>query len=182
MGRGQVPWARPARWWHPGAPGVEGPAPPARRIPGAGAGWRFDPSTYLGAYFEYAPGFVKDCPAGVSCSASDLRLGVIFLYHFAPAAAFDPWAGIGIGYEWLNLGVAGIDVGYHGWEFFNLQLGGDVALGSGFALGPYVAFGLGQYSRVTASLGSQSGSASIPGGSQALHEWLELGVKGTFNP
>jgi hypothetical protein len=45
-----------------------------------------------------------------------------------------------------------------------------------------VPFGLGQDSRVTASPGSQSGSAGIPGGSPALHERLELEVKATFNP
>jgi hypothetical protein len=37
------------------------------------AGWRFDPSTCPGACFPHAPGLVKDGPAGVSCSASDLR-------------------------------------------------------------------------------------------------------------
>lgn len=145
------------------------------------AGWRFDPSMYLGAYFEYGPAFVKDCPAGIDCSASDVRLGVNFLYHFAPAASFDPWIGLGIGYEWLNLSVAGIDAGYGGWEYVNVQLGGDFAVGAGFALGPYVVFGLGQYGSVSATVGGQSASASIPSGNQALHEWLQFGLKGTFN-
>ena len=69
---------------------------------------------YLGAYIEHGPTFVKDCPAGSSRSASDVRLGVNFLYHLVPGAPFDPWAGIGVGYEWLNASQDGVDAGLHG--------------------------------------------------------------------
>jgi hypothetical protein len=145
------------------------------------AGWRFGPSIYLGAYFEYGPSFVKDCPPGSSCSASDVRLGANLLYHFMPSAPFDPWIGVGFGYEWLNVSQDGIGAGLSGWEFVNIQAGGDFAIGSGFALGPYVVFGLGQYGTATADIGGQSISASIPNANQSLHEWLQFGVKGTFN-
>jgi len=78
------------------------------------AGWRFNPSMHLGAYIEHGPTFVKDCPAGSSRSASDVRLGVNFLYHLVPGAPFDPWAGIGVGYEWLHASQDGVDAGLHG--------------------------------------------------------------------
>lgn len=142
------------------------------------AGYRFNPSLYLGAYFQYAPAFPKDCSG---CSASNTRLGANLLYHFSPGAGFDPWAGIGFGYEWLNLGVSGIDAGYNGWEFVNLQLGGDFPVGQGFTLGPYLVFSLAQYGTVTATVSGQSGSASIPSGFTTLHEWFQFGIKGTFN-
>ena len=146
------------------------------------AGWRFNPSVCLGAYLEYGPTFVKDCPAGSSCSASDVRLGVNFLYHFIPGAPFDPWAGIGVGYEWLNASQDGVDAGLHGWEFVNVQLGGDFAVGSGFAIGPCVVFGLGQYGTLSASAGGQSGSLDIPSGNQALHGVAAVRPQGHLRP
>lgn len=163
-------------------------------------GYRFNRNFFVGGYFQYAFAFVKNSTAfvatqvgqavcelpGVSCSGSDVRLGAEFQYSFSPEASFQPWAGIGIGYEWTNLkaSASGVDatLQYHGWEFLNLQVGGDFKVSEAFALGPYVAFSLGQYDTITISAtGQASQSLDIPSSAKSLHEWLQLGVKGTFN-
>jgi hypothetical protein len=72
------------------------------------AGYRFDPHMMVGGFFQFAPGFVNTgkvagCTvSGVSCSLNDLMLGFQFHYHILPEATFDPWAGVGVGYEFLN--------------------------------------------------------------------------------
>lgn len=163
-------------------------------------GYRFGRKFFVGAYFQYAFAFIKSSTAfaasqigqavcempGVSCSGSDVRLGAELQYKFSPDASFQPWAGIGVGYEWTNLSASasGVEASlqYHGWEFFNLQVGGDFKVSEAFALGPYVAFSLGQYDTVSISgTGQPSESLDIPSGSRSIHEWLQLGVKGTFN-
>ena len=163
-------------------------------------GYRFGRNFFVGAYFQYAFAFVKSSTAfaasqvgqavcelpGVSCSGSDVRLGAEFQYSFSPEASFQPWAGIGFGYEWTNLSASapGVEASlqYHGWELLNLQVGGDFKVSEAFALGPFVAFSLGQYDTVAVSAtGQASQSIDIPSSAKSTHEWLQFGVKGTFN-
>jgi hypothetical protein len=144
-------------------------------------GYRIDRSMFIGAYFQYAFGtaagtYQQLCDAtSTDCSPSIMRIGVEFLYKFAPDASFAPWAGIGLGYENVTfsesgpLGTGSTDAS--GFEFLNLQLGGDFRVSPSFGLGPYLAFSMAQYS-------------SVAGGSianTATHEWLQFGVKGTFD-
>lgn len=143
------------------------------------AGYRLTSNVYVGGYFEYAPGLTKNCPPGYSCSASDVRLGANAQYRLLPGQSFDPWVGIGIGYEWLNLGMSGLNAGFHGWEFVNLQVGGDFLVGTNLGIGPYLAFSLAQFGTFTASQGGISASIDIT--DKSLHEWLQFGVKGTFD-
>lgn len=163
-------------------------------------GYRFGRNFFVGAYFQYSFAFVKSSTAfvasqigqavclvpGVSCSGSDVRLGAEIQYSFSPEASFQPWAGIGFGYEWTNLSASasGVEASlqYHGFEFFNLQVGGDFKVSEAFAMGPYVAFSLGQYDTITVSAtGQPSQSIDIPSSAKSTHEWLQFGVKGTFN-
>jgi outer membrane protein W len=138
------------------------------------AGYMVTPNILVGLYGQY--GFVqtKNCPAGASCSAHDFRIGVQGQYHLMPTESADPWLGLGVGYESLGTsfsgGGASIDTSTTGLEFLNLQGGADFKLADAFALGPFLSFSLGEYSSTT-------------GGSidkKAMHEWLTLGVKGTF--
>src|SRR4051812_15215180 len=55
------------------------------------AGYRVNPSIFVGGFFEYGVTFVKDCPSGASCSAHDITFGAQAHFHFLPAAQFDPW-------------------------------------------------------------------------------------------
>ena len=144
-------------------------------------GYRIDRSMFIGAYLQYAFGTVGDpfnatCTAsGIDCSASTLRIGAEFLYKFMPDASFAPWVGVGIGYEVTSItaSVAGASAStdFSGFEFVNLQLGGDFKVGSNFALGPYVALSVAQYSTVAGATGFSKGT----------HEWLQFGLKGTFD-
>ena len=148
------------------------------------AGFRFSPYVYLGAFFQYGFGIVPsnlNCNGG-SCSESDLRLGVNVHYHFIPSGLVDPWAGIGVGYEWFNVNLNGNPSGtasVRGWEFVNIQFGTDFKLSRLVSLGPFVAFTISEYTTVSASSGSVSVSADIP--NKAIHGWLMFGVRGQFN-
>jgi hypothetical protein len=144
-------------------------------------GYRLDRSMFIGAYFQYAFGTAAGtydalCTAsGVDCTPSILRIGAEFLYKLMPDASFAPWVGIGIGYEVVTFtesaGGASGSTDASGFEFVNLQLGGDFKVGSNFALGPYVALSVAQYSSVGGVTGFEKGT----------HEWLQFGLKGTFD-
>jgi hypothetical protein len=143
------------------------------------AAWRLDPSWRLGLYFQY--GFARIagafCPAGASCSGGNFGLGAQAAYTFATAGP-TPWIGAGLGLEWQTATVSASGarsaMRLFGLEMLDLQAGADWRLSPGFALGPFASFGLGQYRTVT----SGGASASL---ATALHGWLRLGVKGTFD-
>lgn len=139
------------------------------------AGYMVTPNILVGLYGQYGFVQVKNCD---SCSAHDIRFGIQGQYHLAPEASLDPWLGLGVGYELLGSSrtIQGMDVSgtTKGFEFVNLQGGADFKVADAFAVGPFVSFSLGQYSSVS----SGDLSADIEG--KTLHEWLTLGVKGTF--
>ncbi|HMF43845.1 MAG TPA: outer membrane beta-barrel protein [Polyangia bacterium] len=138
------------------------------------AAYRITPNFSVGGLFQYAVAQTKNCPS--SCSASVMRFGVEGIYNVRSGGAFDPWLGLGVGYEQLSLSVSGVGDGdYHGFEFATIHAGGDYRMAPNFALGPFVSFSLAQYSGV--SSGGQS--ADIP--NTAMHEWLQLGIRGLFS-
>jgi hypothetical protein len=138
------------------------------------AGYRVDPNFHIGAYFDYGVAFAQVCNANQNCLASDIRLGAQVAYHVLPGAAIDPWVAIGFGYEWLSISGFGL---LRGWEFFNVQVGADFPVGRAYAFGPFVAVSAGQFDTL-----SKSGTSTSWGGGQALHGWVQFGLKGTFNP
>jgi hypothetical protein len=156
------------------------------------AGYRFTPNMMIGAFFQYGIGFVstssqltQPCSAsGVSCSASNLMFGLQFHYHFLPdQPVFDPWAGIGVGYEIMSLSESGnggsASYGASGFQFVNVQGGGDFKVMPNLGVGPFVSFSLGQYSGCSVSGNGQSPSCSIP--SSSMHEWLTFGIRGAYD-
>jgi hypothetical protein len=142
------------------------------------AAFRATPNVSVGALFEYAIAQTKNCDPGSSCSASVIRAGIEGIYNLRLGTVFDPWVGLGAGYEWLRFSETGATAGsgnFHGFEFVTLQAGGDFRVAPQFALGPFVSFSVAEYS-----------SASINGASEdiqntAVHEWLQFGVRGTFS-
>lgn len=154
-------------------------------------GYRINKAVFVGAYFQYGIGFVNEstafggaCQLGASCSAYNMRFGIEGIYNFSPDASFAPWAGLGVGYEIANLSAefAGQKASgtVRGFEYVNLQVGGDYKVSPTFSVGPYVAFSLAQFSEQDVEIpGQPTLSGSIP--ETAMHEWLQLGVKGTFN-
>jgi hypothetical protein len=136
----------------------------------------------VGAYFSYGFGQIgsalkDECDAaGISCSVSSMRLGLQGAYTFNEVKApLVPWAAVGFGLEWMTVkgsygGVSG-DATTTGFEFLNLQLGGDYAVNPQFAVGPYVQFSVGQFSSVEGNSITEKG----------MHEWLGFGVRGKFD-
>jgi hypothetical protein len=167
-------------------------------------GYRVSPAFSIGGYVMYGIGFVGDeisnnCDnaddvpgVNASCSARDVRLGVQAQFHFLPKKKLDPWLGVGLGYEWLTIGEdisgggreADFSATGKGFEFINLQGGLDFKVTPGLALGPFLSFSIGQYGSTSTSC-SGNGCAGVATESgdiddKAAHQWLLLGVKGTF--
>jgi opacity protein-like surface antigen len=151
-------------------------------------GYRFNQNVYLGLSFQYAPGLVNNsnsanafCQTGFDCSASDLRLGLNVNYHFGMGPPFDPWVGLGVGYEWLMLSASGggisVDATASGFEFANLQLGGDFPVNPNFVVGPFFAVSIGQYRSISISPGGGDQDLNP----KSVHEWFLFGVRAAFD-
>jgi hypothetical protein len=153
-------------------------------------GYRMKPNWYLGAFFQYgiARASSIDRPtcsnpnSRFSCSMNNLRFGLNAHYHFMPAHSFDPWIGIGAGYEISNstftTRVAGGDDYSHtreGFEFGNLQLGFDYRETPKFGIGPFVTFTIAQFST------GAGVDYPIPAVDKTIHGWLIVGVRGVFD-
>lgn len=155
------------------------------------AAYRVSKEVAIGAYFAYGFGqvgglFKDDCDAnGQDCSAHDVRLGLQAFYSFTQVSPqFVPWAGIGFGYEWGTAEASGgglpdESLTFKGWEYLNLQLGGDYMLSPQFGIGPYIMFSIAQYSEAEIESGGFSISGDIE--KKAVHEWLGFGVRGKFD-
>lgn len=148
--------------------------------------YKFTPNLSAGLYFQWGPSFVKSsvCDVGVSCAASDMRLGIEAVYGFSPGA-MNPWVSLGTGWEWSFFSASGggatASASTNGWEYFNVQAGVDFPLSKLFALGPYVGYFGGTYTSSSITSQGQTVSGSIPSSERAFHGWIQIGAKGTFN-
>jgi len=153
-------------------------------------GYRLNPHIFLGGFFQFGFGLSPEgCGGSISCSQSNMRFGLQAHYHFLPAKIYDPWIGIGAGYEILNQTVSGNFFGpfsgsgsASGFEFGNVQAGLDLKIAKGFTLGPFATFTLARFSSGDLSL-SEAGTTTTISGIQnkALHEWLMFGLKATVS-
>ena len=153
------------------------------------AGYRFNDTVYLGLWGQYAFGFVNTdsnpiCTQGIDCSVTDTRLGLNVHLHLAPGKPFDPWVGIGAGYEWFDVsasyGGASGDVTASGFEFVNFQLGGDIAATTNVALGPFLEVSLGEYRNLSMSDGFSTMDQSLT--TKSIHAWIVVGLRAVFDP
>ena len=143
--------------------------------------YKFMKNLAVGGYFSYAFGFVggdtKDlCDAfSADCSGSAMRLGLQLNYDFSPGASFDPWVGVGFGYEWATLSIDSDDVKVKGWELFNVNVGADWTVSKGFGVGPFVSWSFGQYGTV------DDGTGEVDIANKGTHQLLQIGVRGLFS-
>jgi hypothetical protein len=154
-------------------------------------GYRVNPALMVGAYFIYGitsintsnlPGCTM---SGVSCSANDVEVGAELHYHLLPDRKFDPWLGVGAGYEIISESVTAsgttlLSGNDNGFVFLNLQAGGDIKATDAFGIGPFLSFSLGQYSNCSAS-GSLVSSSNCTITQQSLHEWFTFGARGVYD-
>jgi hypothetical protein len=171
-------------------------------------GARIRERVFVGAYFSYGFGilggdFSDACDeaeevadaagASFSCSTSDMRLGAQAIYHFGAPSETHPWLGGGIGYEWWSFGQS-VEVGSqeqslgitgHGFEFLNVQVGGDFPAAENFAVGPFLAFTLSQFGTASVTCGGDGCPDDLESESiddKAFHYWLFLGIRGAVLP
>jgi hypothetical protein len=151
------------------------------------AGYRFTPVLTAGVLLEYAFGQVNDAGTGcgtanVSCSASMTQLAVEGLFYIPFHAPFVPWVGLATGYEWASLDVSGNlatgSFAVRGAEFITLQAGGDFLVAPRFALGPFLSYSIGRYATNSTRINNTTVTNDIA--NPSTHEWLQLGVRGTF--
>jgi outer membrane protein W len=147
------------------------------------------PNLGVGLYFAYGFGqqgeLAKElCTGGVDCSLSSMRLGVEATYAFDKLGQMEPWVGAGLGYEWSKLtaeaGGQKAEISMDGFEFLNLQVGGDYKVSPNFAVGPFLMMSVSQYSNQKTSdpiNGTVSGDIQDKG----VHEWLQFGLRGKFD-
>jgi hypothetical protein len=158
------------------------------------AGYRISPRWYVGAFFQYGFGFINYAPSppckvsGASCSGTDLQFGLDIQHHFLPAGTFDPWIGLGASWESVSTSLGdGVHESLSGFQFLNLQLGGDFhhsfddSIGDGqgptssVGGGPFVMLSVGELPNGWES----NGMGTSP--FNAVHQWLTFGVRGYFD-
>jgi len=156
------------------------------------AGYRPSELFYLGAYFQWAPVFVADeaCPKNLSCSATDLRFGIDVHWHFKWiighgewAGGFDPWVGLGTGYESsiIDLSTASGARSHetnHGFEYGNVQLGGDFVAGP-WHVGAFGSVALAEYLWRGHTVPTGPEGFTIP--DPAVHFWFIFGLRGQYD-
>jgi long-subunit fatty acid transport protein len=153
------------------------------------AAYKVTPEIAVGAYASYGFGQqdIDVCSQGIDCSARVVRFGLQGSYTFNQVqAALVPWAGVGFGYEMGGLEMTGggekATYDYSGFEFLNLQVGGDYKVNEQFSVGPYLQFSIAQYSN--AKFENSVDPAENFDGSitdKGVHEWFGFGLRGKFD-
>lgn len=157
------------------------------------AGYFFNSNLYLGASFQYGLGSLKeDCPEGASCSARQLRFGVNLAYHFNPSPTLQPWVGLGVGYEALDLSISASEgsvsgkatTSIRGFEFASFQGGLDYRVNKTVSVGPFVTLTAGQYATVKSTIEFDDDGGLFEDTEESddieekeFHAWLQGGVR-----
>lgn len=140
----------------------------------ADVGYRINPNIYVGGFFQFGVGLMNSDKG--ADSGNVMKFGANAHYHFMPQSNFDPWAGLGVGYEIANAkNKAGAETTMSGFEFANLQAGGDFKVMPALRVGPTAMFSVGQYSSIS------SGGTSLSGFDKTMHMWLTLGIRGQYD-
>jgi hypothetical protein len=164
---------------------------------GLEVGYRVVDALYLGAVGSFGPAFVKQggdaycASSATACRGDHLRVALQARLYPLRGQTFDPWIGLAFGYERLSMryegsittgGTGGVTTTYSGLEFFELSVGGDLAVLPELRVGPFLSFALGQFGNVdieeTPRVAGGSGSFAIQ--NRSPHGWLQLGVRGAF--
>jgi hypothetical protein len=141
---------------------------------GIDIGYIFDPHLHFGGYFTYgfansSSGASAVCPRDPddTCSADVFKFGVSSHWHFLPQNTVDPWAGLMLGYEVLNLseddanGNPISSAASHGIEV-GAQAGVDFKPRRFYGFGPYMELSGGHY---------------WGGESTVFHGWFGIGLR-----
>jgi hypothetical protein len=147
---------------------------------GVDVGWFFTPHLYVGAAFSYGIGvgigrLNPTCgDPDIDCSAAMYRLGGVAHWHFLPTEDWDPWVGVGLGYEYLQVTATSQVDGSSSNPTSALQ-GLNVTLEAGLDYKPLRYFGLGPYMEVA------TGSYIAGTSGFDVHGWGILGARFRLN-
>jgi hypothetical protein len=153
--------------------------------------WALDANDRVGAFFEWgkaaAGGAVPDCGGPVSCSASDVRIGLSARHVFDPDGPLAISAAVSLGYEWASLEISerDFDVTVHGASrarglVAGLQLSALRRLGAVRA-GPFVGFTAGQFRELEAT-GPTFSTGWLESRDRAAHGFFETGLRLSYGP
>lgn len=140
----------------------------------------------VGAYLEAGPMLLTESFKNQGDSGSTVghfAAGVQALWNFMPESAVQPWAGLGFGWDYLEVNE---DFGsaypyhfykYNGLEFVKIQTGFDCRLTGKISAGPVIAIGIGQYLSGTDEV--MAGPATKLSYDPAVHEWVSFALRGS---
>jgi hypothetical protein len=149
-------------------------------VPQLELGYRFK-ALLVGGYVSYGFGSVSGAMkaacdlAGQSCSSTSLRIGGHLRYAFGQVAdAGEPWIGLGLGYEAITVKRPTTTITERGSEWGVLDGGFDWRVGPSTTIGPFASLSVGTYTSI------EGGGSSGDIFDRRFHEWLTLGLRGTF--
>jgi hypothetical protein len=153
------------------------------------AGYRFFRRLTIGGYAEVGPTLLEESSGAVHSVYDDIgraALGVQIVWNFIPNATLQPWAGIGVGWEGMDLShIMDLDTmpvirtyKYRGIEFTRLLTGIDYRVARWLSIGPAVTIGFGRYKKcIVRELGSDT---KVTLDEPAIHEWVSLSFRGSI--
>jgi hypothetical protein len=161
------------------------------------AAWRFSPAFSAGVYYAY--GFFADAGAdlqalcaspGSSCDGPNVSsFGAQAAWAFSSHGRADPWVGLSAGLEVASFKVrqfnfndtpVDMQATLRGWETA-LAGGVDHRFSGTVVGGPFLSFGVGQYTVEHVTLADRGTVAGGGVTSPKLHQWLTLGVRGRYD-
>ncbi len=132
---------------------------------------------FVGGYLGLGIGGCGDAYSrGQSCASAAFHFGAEILVSILPDGLVDPWVGYGIGIETGAVSTGNNNTGsLFGFEFGHFMGGVDFRLARGIGVGPYMDFGVGEYT----SQSYKSNGVSIDAGidQKAIHESFTLGAR-----
>ena len=150
------------------------------------AGYRVLGRLIVGGYAEIGPTLLNSSFKNQGDSGSDvgrLTAGVQALWNFMPQAVLQPWAGLGAGWDMMDITE---DRGsafpfrtykYRGLEFARIQTGINYRVTGKLSIGPAIAIGIGRYSSGTVEELHNETKLSID---PAVHEWVSFALRVSF--
>jgi hypothetical protein len=147
--------------------------------------YRLTSDVSVGVLFQYAPAQLDGNGCGdvgaINCSGKQIAIDVMGRYRRRVGGRLAGWAGLGAGYEWLEMSGNTRDYDHHGFEVARLEAGGDVAVTDRLTVGPLVSLSLARF-----EWAKDTGDMNDPGwqdlgnptnDKRRWHSWLIVGVR-----
>lgn len=157
---------------------------------GLDVGYRITPHLQAGAFLQYAfgAGNPTKAPRCSDCSIRATTFGATVRYHTDPGSTFDPWLGVGLGYELVRFRGSATDAldgrpvtvtrEVRGLQFCLVEAGGDLPFGRSLTIGPFVNFGLGSYGRWSETQHGVTEEHEFK--TELMHEWFGFGLRAQY--